>query len=26
MLPVFVFFMFVQRYMIQGMTAGAVKG
>jgi ABC-type glycerol-3-phosphate transport system permease component len=26
MLPVIIFFMFVQRYMIQGMTAGAVKG
>jgi ABC-type glycerol-3-phosphate transport system permease component len=26
MLPVLLFFMFIQRYMIQGMTAGAVKG
>jgi multiple sugar transport system permease protein len=26
MLPVVLFFMFIQRYMIQGMTAGAVKG
>jgi len=26
MLPVVIFFMFAQRYMIQGMTAGAVKG
>ena len=25
MVPVFIFFLFVQRYMIQGMTAGAVK-
>jgi ABC-type glycerol-3-phosphate transport system permease component len=25
MVPVFIFFLFAQRYMIQGMTAGAVK-
>jgi ABC-type glycerol-3-phosphate transport system permease component len=25
MVPVFLFFLFAQRYMIQGMTAGAVK-
>jgi len=26
MMPVVHFFMFIQRYMIQGTTAGAVKG
>jgi ABC-type glycerol-3-phosphate transport system permease component len=26
MIPVVVFFAFVQKYMVQGMTAGAVKG